>query len=64
MEGRIVCKVKDDYIKGVLLLVGVSEGEGQIQIVDKTNDRISRDIVQIPIYDAKEYIKKRVPKYG
>ncbi len=64
MEGRIVCKVKDEYIKAVILLVGASEGEEKIELVDKTNDRISRDLIQIPLYDAKEYIKKRVPKYG
>ncbi len=66
MEGRIVCKIDDDYIKAVLIALGVGEGEGDVILVDALNDPGKGEPTKkvfIPLYDAHTFIKKRVKMY-
>jgi hypothetical protein len=65
MEEKPVCRVKDGYVRQSMLLIGMSEGKSRFVISDNASDR-GHDpaTVVIPLYDAKEYIRKRIPEYG
>ncbi|RME80078.1 MAG: hypothetical protein D6769_00550 [Methanobacteriota archaeon] len=66
MERRIICKVRNEYVEKMMLLAGISRGEEGIMFVDGSSDNntIERDVVVLPLYDAHEFIRRRVPKYG
>ncbi len=65
MEEKPVCRIKDDFVRQVLLMIGISEGKSRFVISDNESDKWQdANTVVIPLYDAKEYIKKRIPEYG
>ena len=68
MEGKPVCRIKDGYVKAVLRMMGFAEGDGNVILADKKSDAMENmhdsSVIIIPMYDAKDYIKWRLPGYG
>ena len=65
MEEKPVCRIKDGFVRQALLMVGISEGKSRFVISDNESDNgHDAGTVVIPLYDAKDYIKKRIPEYG
>ncbi len=65
MEEKPVCRIRDGFVRQALLMVGFSEGKSRFILSDNSSDPArDRSLVLIPLYDPKEYIRKRIPEYG
>ncbi len=65
MEEKPVCRIKDGFVRQVLLMAGISEGKSRFVISDNESDNwTDANTVVIPLYGAREYIRKRIPEYG